>query len=625
MILDSSQLIARAGQYALYSKDKISIEGKACVNADVGISGKKAIFTEKENGLAMAENMIIGIPEGSTVKSDITGTWILDDYDSPAKKVSIYPEDTVEELTAVTDELDFGTLVEDYPAVTPQTAVIKNSGVLTVDIEISNTSPYWSWSSPDQTRLKPGEEAQIKIWPKTGLTEYDEADYPTDHNDSIIISTKNLAYTAVKLKLKVEKKDYSFDVSQTMLDFGDVPTFTEPGISQTITVTNTGNMAQDFLEEDFDFNDFRFDYRPGFETTGSPFPCRLEPGESANITIAPMKLEQDYKYALQNIMWIKSVESPLVKGVVCKTNYYVLGDWYWIDVRPIPDQYFTGAPITPEVVAYYNGQKLSGADYTVSYKNNTNVYKYVDGSEEFSSKKAPSVTVKGKGAYKGSVTRTFTISERHIDNAEAVNDAWALPAMDALDPNALIKAKAANITLSYNGKAQKVTCILTDLLPSGRKVKLKAGKDYNLSYPDSGYQRDGTKVTGDDVLKAPGLYVVTVTGVGNYTGKRRLLIEIVDETVLTPVTELSISPIPPQAYQGRQIVFTGIDDGAKVRAKDKNGDPVELNSVCSLRHPYGSSARLQVAPSKAAYSVSGFRQPLFHASSSSSSISNSAK
>ena len=569
----SSQLIATAGQYALYSKDMITITDTAGVYADVGYSGTKAIYTTKQDGLDKAENMILS-PSDYSVNSSSAGTWILDDYDSPAKRVSIYPADTVEEITAVTDKLDFGTLVEDYTAVTPQTAVIRNTGMLTVDIEISNTSSYWSWSSPDKTRLKPGEEAKINIWPKTGLTEYDEYDNPTDHNDWIIISTKNLAYTEVKLKLEVEKKNYSFDVSQTWLDFGEVPLEAEPGISRTITVTNTGNAAQDFYKEDFDSYDYRFDYTPGYEIIESPFPCRLEPGESVNITIAPMQLEYYYGFDFQNTMWIKSVESPLVTGVVCKTDYYSCGDW--IDVRPIPDQYYTGSPIKPEVVVYYFGHKLSESDYTVSYKNNTNVYKYVEGFEGFSSKKAPSVTVKGKGAYKGSITRTFTISERHMVNTEAVNDEWALPAMDPLDPDALFKAKAANITLAYNGKAQKGTCKLTDLLPSGKRVTLKAGKDYELTYPDKGYRRDGTEITGENVLKAPGLYVITVTGKGNYNGDRKLLMEIVDETVLTPVSKLSIPSIPAQTYQGRQIVFTGIDNGAKVRAKDKNGDPVEL-------------------------------------------------
>lgn len=66
-------------------------------------------------------------------------------------------------------------------------------------------------------------------------------------------------------------------------------------------------------------------------------------------------------------------------------------------VQKIADKAWTGKAIKPDVTVTLGGRTLlKGTDYTLSYKNNTNVG-------------TATVTIKGKGNYTGSIAKTFTI------------------------------------------------------------------------------------------------------------------------------------------------------------------------------------------------------------------------
>ncbi|MBR4759768.1 MAG: fibronectin type III domain-containing protein [Lachnospiraceae bacterium] len=68
-------------------------------------------------------------------------------------------------------------------------------------------------------------------------------------------------------------------------------------------------------------------------------------------------------------------------------------------ISAIAEQTYTGSPVTPAVTVTLDGKALtSGTDYEVAYSNNTN-----EGTA--------TVTVTGKGAYKGTVTTTFVIKK----------------------------------------------------------------------------------------------------------------------------------------------------------------------------------------------------------------------
>lgn len=186
--------------------------------------------------------------------------------------------------------------------------------------------------------------------------------------------------------------------------------------------------------------------------------------------------------------------------------YYVHG--LWIDM--IYGEDYTGNAIKP-IISVYDGDNLLtlDKDYTLSYRNNVNAGYYDD-------KNAPTVIVKGKGQYKGTETETFTIYRKDLS------------ASDVLCLNEYIYKKA-------NGKVQKP---VPEFTYNGKKLKYK--KDFELSYPD----------TAPEAYTEPGVYPIEVNGIGNYTDKRIIYLEITDAVLMDSV---KIDKIPDQEYTGKAV------------------------------------------------------------------------
>ena len=161
-------------------------------------------------------------------------------------------------------------------------------------------------------------------------------------------------------------------------------------------------------------------------------------------------------------------------------------------IRPIPAQTYTGAAIKPEIEVYHDGKLLTiKKDYTVAYKQNTNVG-------------TATVTVTGKGNFKGKDTETFKIEKKDI-GAEDISVA---------DVYAIInnKGKVTNpkVTVKY-----------------GKKT-LKNNNDYKVVWPeddeikdDEGNIKAGVyyiTITTKDVKKQKGEYVDSA----NYTGSKKI-------------------------------------------------------------------------------------------------------
>ena len=150
-----------------------------------------------------------------------------------------------------------------------------------------------------------------------------------------------------------------------------------------------------------------------------------------------------------------------------------------------------------DIAVYYGGDALEyGTDYTLSYKNNTNAAKADAG------KKAPTVIIKGKGAYKGKkITKTFTI----------------LPA----DLSLLANLKLSNEYVRYNGKEigkiVKGNVIYSVGSKQGKKLAQK-------SYAFKVYDFSGKEVTNTVMPKTSeyGAYKVVAAATGkdpNFTGE----------------------------------------------------------------------------------------------------------
>nr|MCR4740127.1 hypothetical protein [Lachnospiraceae bacterium] len=200
-----------------------------------------------------------------------------------------------------------------------------------------------------------------------------------------------------------------------------------------------------------------------------------------------------------------SVTVPLSLTV---TPPSITGIW----MEDIPAQDYTGTKITPAVAVYW-GEKLLGTDdYSVSYSNNINAYTLTEGQEGFNASKAPSVTVKGKGNYKGTFTKAFVIKPADLKT----------------------QAVTQNVRLKYTGKDLKPTTTVTATL-GGQAVTLKAGKDFEYEYVPSGYI-------------ATGPYTVHIKAKStNFTGSQSFEAVIIDGV---PMSKVSVSNIANIKYDG---------------------------------------------------------------------------
>ncbi len=164
---------------------------------------------------------------------------------------------------------------------------------------------------------------------------------------------------------------------------------------------------------------------------------------------------------------------------------------------------YTGKAIKPEIRVYDHKTRLQEKkDYTITYKNNVN-------AANKDSQKAPTVTITGKGNYEGKLVKTFTILPIDMNSSDVIID---------------------DISVLYNKKAQKP---VPTVQWNGKK--LKKNKDYTI--PEESYTEIGSRT-------------ITVTGIGNYTGKRTFEFVITDGV---PMSKVTVNKIPDQVYTGKEI------------------------------------------------------------------------
>ncbi len=169
---------------------------------------------------------------------------------------------------------------------------------------------------------------------------------------------------------------------------------------------------------------------------------------------------------------------------------------------------YTGSAIRPTPKLTYNGMTLkSGADYTISYKNNTAAGK-------------ATITLTGKGNYAGTKTVTFNITRANI---------------------ASVKAAGVNASYTYKGSAIKPVPKLTY---NGKT--LKSGTDYTISYKNN---------------TAAGKATITLAGKGNYTGTKTVAFTIARKSIASGVKITGvkasyvyrgalIKPVPKLTFNG---------------------------------------------------------------------------
>ena len=164
-------------------------------------------------------------------------------------------------------------------------------------------------------------------------------------------------------------------------------------------------------------------------------------------------------------------------------------------IGSIPNQTYTGNSISALPVITYNGATLTkGTDYTLTYSNNVNVG-------------TATVTIKGQGNFKGTTSKTFSISARAMSDTSVANISSQTYTGNVISPLP---------TITYNNKT------------------LKKDTDYTLSYSNN--------------INA-GTATITITGKGNFTGMTSTTFIITQKSA----EKLNISEIANQIYTGKEI------------------------------------------------------------------------
>ena len=244
-----------------------------------------------------------------------------------------------------------------------------------------------------------------------------------------------------------------------------------------------------------------------YEATVKKFDYELEPGRYSDFTL------------------ISSTDGKAEYGEVLREDVPedgIIPDGIWMSDLQAGGYTYTGKAITPSF-RVYDGKKMLAVkkDYTVSYKNNINAATADD------AKKAPTITVKSTGNYKGTETRTFTINPASLDGTEQrIN----------ID-NLYLAAPAGK-----NPKGIKAVPVVTD---NGKK--LSENKDYTVNHVTLNEQNPENKNANSYVT--PGKYTVEITGKGNYTGTRQITVTLADvakEQIL--MSKVTVAKVPDVTY-----------------------------------------------------------------------------
>ena len=195
---------------------------------------------------------------------------------------------------------------------------------------------------------------------------------------------------------------------------------------------------------------------------------------------------------------------------------------------------------TPAITVTVNGRELvKGIDYSLDYKNNKAKN---DGTDLRS---LPTVTIKGKGNYKGTITKTFTIEGSSL----------AETAMTASD---IVYAPKAGI------------CKPQITLYDSNNVKLVAGTDYDSKNIEYSYARDISVTHMDkyknvtieekeentavdmknDIIPVGAEIRATVHGIGNYAGTEK---SAIFRFVKTDISKAAVK-VNAQGYTGDEIM-----------------------------------------------------------------------
>lgn len=254
--------------------------------------------------------------------------------------------------------------------------------------------------------------------------------------------------------------------------------------------------------------------------------------------------------------WYKDTACTLVwdfENDTVQSDLTLYAKWLAVDndgefaVQEIADIYYTGKAQKPAINVYDENKLLkAGKDYTVKYYNNINANAGGALKGEGFDPDLPYVAITGKGNYKETVKINFNILRAPIG--------------DNYTP-------AAGVTLKVNDHLVKGTKALKPFGSVKFGRSMKAGVDYELKL-EAMIARDasGRVVFGSfDNAQVPagytGEFVLTVTGVGNYTGSISRNVYVADKAHLMKNVKIILGSNVKKgvAYTGSKIELTAAE------------------------------------------------------------------
>lgn len=203
-----------------------------------------------------------------------------------------------------------------------------------------------------------------------------------------------------------------------------------------------------------------------------------------------------------------------------------------------------GVKLTDLKIKYYDEASdktfylKEGKDYTVSYKNNNKIATKLDYS-----KKSPYVVIKGKGGYKGTLTKHFIINPKMLNATKVVNRVKQSVTLNAPDVVASTKK---------NGWMSKIT--VTDM--NGKKLAGSGKKaDYVAKYTYASGENAGKEVGATDTVASGTLIKVTISAgpSGYYVGSNSATYKVVDKSM--DVKKAKVKQTAVVSYTGEPITL----------------------------------------------------------------------
>lgn len=220
---------------------------------------------------------------------------------------------------------------------------------------------------------------------------------------------------------------------------------------------------------------------------------RLATGETATFTVKPKDALVQSVGTHRDTLKLTTDQEDIFVEIPVSYTVCDPGDKLWIaDIDP---QSYTGAAIMPVPVVWYQGKRLSAAEYSVKYSGNVNVSRNKAGEVLENGAK---ITVTGKDNFTGKAEKSFTILPQSLGEGTA----------DAAEG-----ITVGTVMVVKNSKA-------TPVLAFGN-YKLGT-KDYTVADANKKYTENG---------------VMTVEGKGNFSGSVQIPVTVVDsKTALKTMT-----------------------------------------------------------------------------------------